>query len=135
LRTSTSIWATTLTLLALTLLINQSDLKQRRIPIKVPIITADDIDLVGIAFALPSSNVNQPLFTGLDADKIAQLAQWYDEARAISDTSLSAPHRGWHLQFVRKNGTFVDITPASHATEVPIKPDPFQSPVQRWKTG
>ncbi|MCZ8515801.1 hypothetical protein O9H85_25990 [Paenibacillus filicis] len=113
-RTTTSIWATTLTLLALTLLINQSGLKQKLVPKKVPILSAADINLVRIAFPLPNINVNQPLFAGLDDGKIEQLAQWYDEARTVADTSLSAPHRGWHLQFVRKNNTVVDITPASH---------------------
>ena len=63
--------------------------------------------LIRIAFPLPSLNVNQSLFAGLDDDKIEQLAHWYDEANTI-------PGRAWHLQFVRKNGTVVDITPASH---------------------
>ncbi|MDQ0874328.1 hypothetical protein QFZ77_002987 [Paenibacillus sp. V4I3] len=112
-RTSISTCFTTLMLLALTLSIHQSALTQPG-PKNVPVLATNDIDLVGIAFPLPNVNVNQSLFAGLDDSKIAQLAQWYDEARPISDTLLSASHRDWHLQFIRKNGTVVDIMPASH---------------------
>jgi hypothetical protein len=104
----------TLTLLALTLLINQSGLNQKLVPQMVPILAANEINLVSISFPIPSNNVNQPLFDGLDDGKIEQLVQWYDESRAIVDTSLSAPHRSWHMQFLRKNKTVVDITPATH---------------------
>jgi hypothetical protein len=113
---STSICFTTLMLLALALSINQSALSQS-VPKKLPVLATNDIDLVGINFPLPNSNVNQPLFSGLDDGKIAQLAQWYDEAQATADPLLSAPHRGWHLQFVRKNGTVLDIMPASHCNQ------------------
>lgn len=99
-------------LLVLTLLIHQSALTQPGHK-NIPTLATNDVDLVGIAFPLPNVNVNQSLFAGLDDGKIAQLAQWYDEARAISDTLLSVPHRDWHLQFIRKNGTVVDIMPAS----------------------
>jgi hypothetical protein len=103
-------------LLALILSIHQSALTQP-VSIKIPVLVTNDIDLVGISFPLANSNVNQPLFSGLDDGKIAQLAHWYEEARATADTLLSAPHRGWHLQLVRKNGTVVDIMPASHCDQ------------------
>jgi hypothetical protein len=65
---------------------------------------------------LPRDQVGQPLFSGRDDGKIAQLLEWIEHAKPVDDATLSMPRRSKHLEVHYNDGSSIGVSPAWRCT-------------------